>query len=135
MISPPPSRLYFFMLEFFKPYKITTVFLGARIAAALKYFNLDLATVLLEPVKFRQKKMWKWCSSSSSRGLKVDFKSHKICKLKWKCLGPQLLSLMDKILWRFNGCIRWALIWSGNQTVIAFYGVALICVELLFGHK
>ena len=44
------------MLEFFKPYKITTVFLGARIAAALKYFNLDLATVLLEPVKFRQKK-------------------------------------------------------------------------------
>ena len=70
------------MLEFFKPYKITTVFLGARIAAALKYFNLDLATVLLEPVKFRQKKCESDAAVASSRGLKVDFKSHKICKLK-----------------------------------------------------
>lgn len=54
------------MLEFFKPYKITTVFLGARIA--LKYFILDLATGLLEPVKFREKK----CESDA--GLKVTLK-------------------------------------------------------------
>ena len=48
------------MLEFFK----LLFFLGL----ALKYFILDLATGLLEPVKFREKK----CESDA--GLKVTLK-------------------------------------------------------------